>query len=117
MKTSDFDRIGKKLPYTAPLNFMEEMQENVWKEINRQPSGKPETKKRTRTLRIALVSAISTAACIALVFAGYLTFFHKNVYQDNQLCMEQAFYKMSSQDQKELIRIYQADPFLLTDGE
>ena len=29
----DFDRVGKRLPYTAPDGFLDDMENNVWKHL------------------------------------------------------------------------------------
>ena len=29
----DFDRVGKRLPYTAPDGFLDDMENNVWETV------------------------------------------------------------------------------------
>lgn len=50
-KDFDFNRIGKRMPYKTPEGFLDEMEANIWKEVQ---GGLPKTHKRkTYRLRIS----------------------------------------------------------------
>lgn len=31
----DFDKVGKRMPYTVPDDFFTEMENNIWKEVKK----------------------------------------------------------------------------------
>lgn len=47
-QTFDFDKIGKRMPYTIPDNYFDRMEQHVWEEIRH------EQKKRRQKLAILL---------------------------------------------------------------
>ena len=60
----DFDRIGKRLPYTAPEGFLDDMENNVWETVRQEML--PSKPKRRFRLWYSLTGGL-VAASIALL--------------------------------------------------
>lgn len=103
----DFNRIGKRMPYKTPDGFLDEMEANVWREVQNDSS--PTRKRETFRLRI-FAGAAAIAACIAvlLVFNPFLPREQTNSFSK----VEQAFASLSQEDQVYMLTVYQEDIFM-----
>lgn len=104
----DIKEVGKRMPYTAPDGFLDDIENNVWNAIkDDMPSGKP---KRNRRLWLTMATGL-IAACVALLVifnimpAG-------NQSTDDFNSVEQAFAQLSNADQNYLLSVYQDDPLM-----
>lgn len=106
-KEFDFNRIGKRMPYTAPEDFLDDIEKNVWETIKKQVmSSKP---KRNYRLWYSISGAL-VAASIALLFVFNILPTHQKT--DDFEMFEQAFSNLSSADRDYLLAVYQDDLFL-----
>ena len=106
-KDFDFNRIGKRMPYRIPKGFLDEMEANIWKEVQ---SGLPQTYKR-KTYRLRIFAAsLAVAASIALLLV-FSPIFHKG-QTDSFSKVEQAFVNLSQEDQAYMLAVYQEDLFM-----
>lgn len=106
-KDFDFNRIGKRMPYRTPEGFLDEMEANIWKEVQ---GGLPQTyKRKTCRLRI-FATSLAVAASIALLFV-FSPVSHKG-QSDSFSKVEQAFANLSQQDQAYMLSVYQEDLFM-----
>lgn len=106
-KDFDFNRIGKRMPYRTPEGFLDEMEANIWKEVQ---GGLPQTyKRKTYRLRI-FATSLAVAASIALLFV-FSPVSHKG-QSDSFSKVEQAFANLSQQDQAYMLSVYQEDLFM-----
>lgn len=106
-KDFDFNRIGKRMPYRTPEGFLDEMEANIWKEVQ---GGLPQTyKHKTYRLRI-FATSLAVAASIALLFV-FSPVSHKG-QSDSFSKVEQAFANLSQQDQAYMLSVYQEDLFM-----
>ena len=106
-KDFDFNRIGKRMPYRTPEGFPDEMEANIWKEVQ---GGLPQTyKRKTYRLRI-FATSLAVAASIALLFV-FSPVSHKG-QSDSFSKVEQAFANLSQQDQAYMLSVYQEDLFM-----
>lgn len=106
-KDFDFNRIGKRMPYRTPEGFLDEMEANIWKEVQ---GGLPQTyKRKTYRLRI-FATSLAVAASIALLLV-FSPVFHKG-QSDSFSKVEQAFANLSQQDQAYMLSVYQEDLFM-----
>lgn len=106
-KDFDFNQIGKCMPYRTPGGFLDEMEANIWKEIQ---GGLPKTHKRkTYRLRI-FAAALAVAASIALLFVFSPVSHQKQT--DSFSKVEQAFANLSQEDQAYMLAVYQEDLFM-----
>ena len=107
----DFNSVGKKMPYTVPDGFFDQLEENVMNEVKAQPA-----RKKATVLRMAIRAAIAIAACIALFLVV-----KKVLPQDNDTItddfenVELAFNNLSTDDQDYLLEVYQEE--LLLDND
>lgn len=116
-KDFDFNRIGKRMPYTTPPQCWEEMKKNIWKKVQPVPaiseapmaSPKPAAKHQTFRLRLVLgISAIAASiALLLLVRPASPTTPSVELPQ-----IEQAFAQLNVEDQAYLLDIFEEDIYL-----
>ena len=102
----DFDRIGKRLPYTTPDGFLVDIESNVWETVRQEIQ--PSKPKRNFRLWYSVTGGL-VAASIALLVV--FTPFHnhpKCTFEE----VEKAFSNLSSSDQDYLFATYQDDLFM-----
>lgn len=104
----DFNRVGKRMPYTAPEGFLEDIEKNVWKVVKDEVL--PIKPKRKHRLWYYSLSGGLIAASVALL----LVFNMQTGYQpaDDFEIFEQAFSKLCSADRDYLLSVYQDDLFI-----
>ena len=107
-KEFDFNRLGKRMPYKAPKGFFDELEADVWREVqNELPQMQHERK--TFCLRV-FAGAMAVAASIALLLV-----FHPFSGKKQTDCfshVEQAFANLSQEDQAYMLAVYQEDIFM-----
>lgn len=116
-KTFDFEKIGKRMPYTVPEDFFGKMEENIMQQVKEEQATKASHKK---ALRIALRSVLAVAATVALIFVVRATLptsepvlASANDFESVQL----AFNNLSTDDQDFLIQVYEDEDILMNDFE
>ena len=96
-KEFDFNRIGKRMPYKTPEGFLNELEANVWKEVQHEL---PQMKKR-KTFRLRVFAgAMAVAASIALLLV-----FHPFSPKEETA-------NLSQEDQAYMLAVYQEDIFM-----
>ena len=100
-ETFDFNRIGKRMPYTVPEGALDDIEKNVWGAIKEEPI--QSSPKRNYRLWYSISSGL-VAASVALL----LVF---NIIPPHQKT-EQAFSELSNADQNYLFSVYQDDLFI-----
>ena len=103
---SEFDKGGRKSPYTTPDGFFDELEENIWKEV-KDGYVKP---RRPSALQVFLGSAIAVAASVALVFFVNMKAPRHDAYTVSDV--DQAFSQLSADDQAFMLSVYQNDMFI-----
>lgn len=100
----NFDRIGKRLPYTAPDGFLDDMENNVWETVRQEmlPS------KRHFHLWYSLTGGLVAASIALFVVCNLLPDDSRSNFDD----VEKAFTNLSSSDQDYLFATYQDDLFM-----
>ena len=106
-KKFDFNQIGKRMPYSTPDNFFDNLEKEVKASL---PS-----EQKNKHARIIIMSVLSIAASLLLLF-GISTTINKNgddakKEQYNMAAVEKAFNNLDDADQNDLINIYQDDVF------
>ena len=112
-KTFDFEKIGKRMPYTVPDDFFAKLEENVMDEVKDQ-KGEPTVKpKRNKAVTIAIRSFLAVAAAIALFFVVQPMLTPKDtISADDYASVELAFNNLSSDDQDFLIAVYENEEYI-----
>ena len=102
----DFDRIGKRLPYTAPDGFLDDLENSVMQRIKQEV--RPLKPKRNLHLWYSVAGGLVAAGlALLIVFAPFHTQTKKS-FED----VEEAFANLSSSDQDYLFATYQYDLFM-----
>lgn len=107
-KNFDFNKIGKRMPYTVPDGFFDELEQNVMLKAG---IGQTETVRRKRPLMRVVITALTSAVAAVALFVVFNAGFSKEAtveFDD----VEQAFAQLSSDDQAYMLQVYQEDIFL-----
>lgn len=106
-KKFDFNQIGKRMPYSTPDNFFDNLEKEVKASL---PS-----ERKNKHARIIIMSVLSIAASLLLLFGISTTINKKGddakKEQYNMAAVEKAFNNLDDADQNDLINIYQDDVF------
>lgn len=102
----DFDRVGKRLPYTAPDGFLDDMENNVWETVKLEML--PSKPKRNFRLWYSVTGGLVAASIALLVVFNLLPHDSSNSFED----VEKAFANLNSSDQDYLFATYQYDLFM-----
>ena len=108
----NFDKIGKRMPYTVPDDFFTTLEQNVMAEVK--------GKKRGRGFRIAFGAILGTAAAVALIVTANKFMVKDAATPGMETELEQAYCKaeisafsnLSDEDQDFLIEVYEEDLFI-----
>lgn len=101
----DFERIGKKMPYTVPEGYFERMEEDVMLAMTSTASSQVR-KKSIRWKRIGrIVGALAAVALLVLVVRTVRLNKEKVGYDQVEL----AFNKLSADDQAFLLEVYEEE--------
>lgn len=126
-KILDLEKAPKKMPYTTPEGFFDELEDRVWREVKGGFTGKETGSeadgsgvmaaavvktlpRRPSKLRLLIGGAVAVAASVALVFTIGLGTFKRQTYTVNDV--DQAFSQLNSDDQAFLLSVYQDDVFI-----
>ena len=102
----NFDRIGKRLPYTVPDGFLDDVENNVWETVRQEML--PSNPKRHFRLWYSLTGGLVAASIALFVVCNLLPDDSRSNFED----VEKAFASLSSNDQDYLIATYQDDLFM-----
>lgn len=102
----NFDHIGKRLPYTAPDGFLDDMENNVWETVRQEML--PSKPKRHFRLWYSLTGGLVAASIALFVVCTLLPNDSRSNFED----VEKAFANLSSNDQDYLFATYQDDLFM-----
>ena len=103
----DFNRIGKRMPYTTPEGFLEDIEKKVWETVKDEV--KPLRPRRNRRLWYAVSGGLVAASIVLFLVFRILPGHQKS---DDFEMFEQAFSNLSSDDQDYLLAVYQDDLFI-----
>lgn len=119
-KDFDFDKVGKRMPYTTPDGFFDKLEDDIWKEVKNDSQEKQnnitatvETQqvgRKSTKLPLLMRSVIAVAASIALLFVINMNFPKSNDTSFNDV--DRAFSQLTTDDQAYLLNIYQEDVFI-----
>lgn len=103
----DFNPIGKRMPYTTPEGFLNEIEKNVWETVKSEAM--PASGHKYRLLYSISGGLIAASIAILFVVFNFLPDTHK---ANGFTKLEQAFSNLSSTDQAYLLTVYQNDLFI-----
>ncbi len=112
-KTFDFEKIGKRMPYSVPNDFFAKLEESVMDEVKVQKSEATALPERNKTVIIAIRSLLAIAVAVALFFVVQPTLTkHDTISADDYASVELAFNNLSSDDQDFLVAVYENEEFI-----
>ena len=112
-KTFDFEKIGKRIPYTVPDDFFAKLEENVMDEVKGQKTETEAKTKRKKTVIIAIRSFLAIAAAVTLFFVVQPMLTPKDtISADDYASVELAFNNLSTDDQDFLIAVYENEEYI-----
>ena len=112
-KTFDFEKIGKRMPYSVPNDFFAKLEESVMDEVKVPKSEATALPERNKTVIIAIRSLLAIAATIALFFVVQPTLTKNDtISADDYASVELAFNNLSSDDQDFLVAVYENEVFI-----
>ena len=112
-KTFDFEKIGKRMPYSVPNDFFAKLEESVMDEVKVPKSEATALPERNKTVIIAIRSLLAIAATIALFFVVQPTLTKNDtISADDYASVELAFNNLSSDDQDFLVAVYENEEFI-----
>ena len=105
-KNFDLNRVGKRMPYTAPSGLFETIEGNVMARTVKAAA----TRQKRKSVRLhLLMQSLAVAASIILLLAFN---FQTERLTEQPATVEQAFASLSQEDQASLLEMYQDDVFL-----
>ena len=112
-KTFDFEKIGKRIPYSVPDDFFTKLEESVMDEVKVQKSEATALPERNKTVIIAIRSLLAIAAAVALFLVVQPMLTKNNMISaDDYASVELAFNNLSSDDQDFLVAVYENEEFI-----
>ena len=112
-KTFDFEKIGKRMPYSVPNDFFAKLEESVMAEVKVPKSEATALPERNKTVIIAIRSLLAIAATVALFFVVQPTLTKNDtISADDYASVELAFNNLSSDDQDFLVAVYENEEFI-----
>ena len=113
----DFNSVGKKMPYTVPDGFFDQLEENVMNEVKAEPA-KENKSGKAQTIRIAIRTLLAVAACVALFLIIKKALPQgDDTITDDFTSVELAFNNLSTEDQDYLLEVYQEEEELIYDND
>ena len=113
----DFNSVGKKMPYTVPDGFFDQLEEQVMNEVKAEPA-KEKKSGKGKTIRIAIHTLLAVAACLALFLIVKKALPQRNdAAIDDFTNVELAFNNLSTEDQDYLLEVYQEEEELIYDND
>lgn len=108
-------RIGKRMPYTTPAGFADRMEEQVWQRLQAADllSSSPLPRAATPTWRprwhrVAALTAVAAGVLCLLTFH----YTARRPVTNDMACVEQAFSRLTPEDQRFLIDLYQEEDYM-----
>ena len=104
----DFNKTGKRMPYTVPEGFFDEMEDRIRKEVFKEPAAGAERRFFPVRMAARVVAAVAAAVALLVVIDTRLT---GNGTADSP-SIERAFNRLCNEDQTYLLETYQDDIFM-----
>lgn len=103
----DFNSVGKRMPYTVPEGFFEELEQNVRQKLNWQDNAAAPVKSSKHRVARLWPAGLAAAAAVVLAFV-----FTDKTAGTDFADVEQAFCNLNADDQAYVLSVYQDDIFM-----
>lgn len=111
----DFDKVGKRMPYSTPEDFFKDMETNILEAVkNDTPKPVKIEHKKRPLMRVMWTAMLAVAASVAVLLVLHIDFSapHPSQTEQELQAVDQAFAQLSAADQAYLLDVYQEDVFL-----
>lgn len=114
----DFDKVGKRMPYSTPEGFFKDMETNILEAVkNDTPKPVKIEHKKRPLMRVMWTAMLAVAASVAVLLVLHIDFSapypsHPSQTEQELQAVDQAFAQLSAADQAYLLDVYQEDVFL-----
>ena len=114
----DFDKVGKRMPYSTPEDFFKDMETNILEAVKNDTPKPVKIKHKKRPLmRVMWTAMLAVAASVAVLLVLHIDFSaphssHPSQTEQELQAVDQAFAQLSAADQAYLLDVYQEDVFL-----
>lgn len=114
----DFDKVGKRMPYSTPEDFFKDMETNILEAVKNDTPKPVKIKHKKRPLmRVMWTAMLAVAASVAVLLVLHIDFSaphpsHPSQTEQELQAVDQAFAQLSAADQTYLLDVYQEDVFL-----
>lgn len=114
----DFDKVGKRMPYSTPEGFFKDMEANILEAVkNDTPKPDKIERKKRPLMRVMWTAMLAVAVSVAVLLVLHIDFSAPHSSQPSQTdrelqAVDQAFAQLSAADQAYLLDVYQEDVFL-----
>ena len=114
----DFDKVGKRMPYSTPEDFFKDMETNILEAVKNDTPKPVRIKHKKRPLmRVMWTAMLAVAASVAVLLVLHIDFSaphpsHPSQTEQELQAVDQAFAQLSAADQAYLLDVYQEDVFL-----
>lgn len=114
----DFDKVGKRMPYSTPEDFFKDMETNILEAVKNDTPKPVKIKHKKRPLmRVMWTAMLAVAASVAVFLVLHIDFSaphpsHPSQTEQELQAVDQAFAQLSAADQAYLLDVYQEDVFL-----
>lgn len=114
----DFDKVGKRMPYSTPEDFFKDMETNILEAVKNDTPKPVKIKHKKRPLmRVMWTAMLAVAASVAVLLMLHIDFSaphpsHPSQTEQELQAVDQAFAQLSAADQAYLLDVYQEDVFL-----
>lgn len=107
----DFNELGQKMPYTVPYGFFDTFESKMVSEVLETTDGTRTKQSKIKDIKLWITGLSAAAALALLVIVGKNLFKHP-IGNDDFTEVENAFCKLSPEDQTYLLEIYESDIFI-----
>lgn len=107
----NFENIDKRMPYSTPEGFFDELEENIWREVGKPATATVDTQpaRKRRNMRTLTKVVLGMTAAAALLAAVNLNLYKADAATSADI--EEAFSQLSADDQEFMLSVYQDDVF------
>lgn len=103
-KDFNLEDVGKRMPYTVPDNFFDQLESNVMAEVK--------APRKANVVKVAFRTLLAAAAAVTLFLVISRNHPENAASEDLLAYVEQAYSDLDVEDQEFLMEIYEEDDFI-----
>ena len=107
-KDFKFEQVGKRIPYTVPDGFFDELEDKLLEKVHQETP----RKSHRHIVRLSFVLTIASIAAAMFIFIFNANMHDKQKPANELAKIDKAFNNLNTDDQTYLLDVYQNDVFL-----